>query len=298
MRPRASLNSLGKGRLFPTLAHYDTTFLLSASLLTGGALFGATLVSTKAEACCYAILQIETTYPGYYASDVPANAVLFAYGQELDAAAISLVDSAGQLVATEVRAVEPSGFDIVPSEPLKPNQQYELRAEAESEQQSVPFTTGSGSAEPVVSLFAPNLDPYAANCDLGTWGEQTAMCLGVDAPAHTQLEMRLGGEVIVADADPTLPILRAYGQALADTDCFEVRFRHAVGQRSAATTLCGSDLDHSSVEPGEGGYKVNGVVAGRSRTDSNLRSSPAGDTRTTALGAQDSGRLCLCATLE
>jgi hypothetical protein len=212
-------------------------------LLVAGLMSAALLVPSPAEACSYAVVVLESTYPEAGAVDVPTNAVPFAYGPELNSTDdIALFDAEGRLVPVEARAVTPSGIDLVPLSALAPNQRYELRAVGSTESASVKFTTGAGPAAVATQLPPPALDVRLLKYTLGTCGEVTGMCAEASHPSGTTLEVRIGEEVLSGGAGSPLPRYRAYGRPLADGDCVEVRARDVRGNRSEPAIACGEVL--------------------------------------------------------
>lgn len=213
------------------------------SLLATGLLSAVLLVPSGAEACSYAIVVIESTYPEAGAVDVPTNAVPFVYGPELNSSDdVALVDEHGRLVPVEVRAVSPTGIDLIPLSDLAPNHKYEIRAVGSIEAASIEFTTGAGPAAVLTQLPPPALDVRLLKYALGTCGELSGICVEASHPSGTTLEVRIGDEVLSGGAGSPWPRYRAYGQLVADSDCVEVRARDVRGNRSEPTMACGASL--------------------------------------------------------
>lgn len=214
-------------------------------LLVGSLLCGMTLLPERAQACSRALHVIESAYPERGAVEVPTNVVLFVYGPDLDSADdVELRNANGDVVPVDARPAEPSGFDLFPLAELEPNQNYELRAPAESELTSPWFTTGSGPAEIPQQLGAPALDVRMLNHALGSCGDVTRICLHASPQPSTTFEVRVGEEVLSGrSAHPSIPY-EEYGQGLAHGECLEVRTRDARGNRSEPSIACGDALQH------------------------------------------------------
>jgi hypothetical protein len=216
---------------------------LTRSLPAMALLSGALLMPSRSDACSYAMVVVESSYPEAGAVDVPTNAVPFVYGPELNSTSdVELVDEDGRLVPVEARVVTPTGIDLIPVSDLAPNHRYELRAVGSIEAASIKFTTGAGPAAVSTQLPPPALDVRLLKYALGTCGELSGICIEASHPSGTTLEVRIGDEVLSGGAGSPWPRYRAYGQPLADSDCIEVRARDVRGNRSEPTMACGESL--------------------------------------------------------
>jgi len=210
------------------------------------ALAGLSLVALPrlADACSYATVVIESSYPESGADGVPTNAMLFVSGP-LYGPGVSLDRADGTPVAIEVLALDPSGFDVKPLAELEPNQAYVLRAPGPTELGHNPyfvtstvleFTTGDGPAAAPSELLAPELGnvmqlfpAIAAPCG----GYQ--LCTDAEVPAGTTLEVRIEEEVLQVAAPG--PWWRTYGDGIGD-GCLTVSVRDFTGNRSPPTRVC------------------------------------------------------------
>jgi hypothetical protein len=235
---------------------------LLATALSGGAL----LLPAPAAACSYGAVLVEASYPSRGAADVPTNAVLFVYGsaltQELPLPRVGgailtrelqLQRADGEIIPIEVRAAEPSGFDLIPLRELDPLQQYALRMLSpppDYNEVVLDFTTGSGPAAVPEVLSAPAVDLTVLRYGAGTCGIQSGLCLETSSAPATTIEVRVGTEVLPDGAGAPFPRYRIYGGELRESDCVEVRGRDVRGRRSAPTTLCGTEISRVELKPG------------------------------------------------
>src|SRR5688572_10947383 len=105
----------------------------------------STLAVQEAGACLRVQPALEASYPLDEATEVPTNVVLFAAGPKLDSAYdVVLLDAYNNAVPFDVRAVPPSGFDIIPRSELKTNASYQLRPAASHYCREIHFTTAAG----------------------------------------------------------------------------------------------------------------------------------------------------------
>ena len=197
-----------------------------------------------ADACSYATVVIESSYPAFGARDVPTNAMLFVSGP-LDGPGVSLERADGTPVAIEVISLDPSGFDVRPLAELEPQQTYLLRAPGPTELGHNPyfvtstvleFTTGDGPAGAPAELLAPELGKVtqlfpAAPTPCGGF----ELCTDAEVPAGTTLEVRIEDEVIQVAAPG--PWWRTYGEGI-EGGCLTVSVRDFTGNRSPPTRVC------------------------------------------------------------
>jgi hypothetical protein len=197
-----------------------------------------------ADACSYATVVIESSYPEQGASDVPTNAVLFVSGP-LSGPVLSLERADGTPVAIEVLELAPRGFDVRPLEELEPQQAYVLRAPGLAEMGDSPFivtgkglefTTGDGPAAVPAELLAPELGNVVQLLPaILVQCPAYQLCTDAEVPQGTTLEVRIEEEVLQVAAPG--PWIRTYGEGIGD-GCLTVSVRDFTGHRSPPTRVC------------------------------------------------------------
>jgi hypothetical protein len=219
----------------------------SAWLVLAAAL-GVSSLARPARACSFLEVAIESSYPASGAVGVPTNVVLYVSGEQVVPDWLSLESATGERVATSIRRVLPTGFDVTPAIELEPNQHYLLvYPNIDSigpSTVSIEFETGDGPAAPAL-LPPPELAgavvlgatetacPYARLC-LEPGGSGTALFA-----AHPEIQLSEW------QASGTLGGL--YGMAYVPDDCLQVWRRDALGNRSEVVELCGADVPSFAV---------------------------------------------------
>jgi hypothetical protein len=200
-----------------------------------------------AAACSYTTIVIESSYPEQGARDVPTNAMLFVSGP-LFGPGVTLERADGTPVEVEVRALDPSGFDVKPLAELEPNQGYVLRAPGPTSEghnpffssaKSVEFTTGDGPATALGELAAPELGDVVqlvASAAVPVPCPGSQLCTDAEIPAGTTLEVRIQREVVQVVGPG--PWSRTYGDGMSDGQCLTASLRDFAGNRSAPTRAC------------------------------------------------------------
>ncbi len=205
---------------------------------------GAWLLPARAaDACSYALVAIEASYPTSGALDVPTNAVLFAAGSNLDGGALVLERDDGAQVEFELIAVESGGFDLKPLTELEANRGYVLTSAGTDPApfDRIEFTTGAGPASVPDVLPLPDLEVAQVSHTLGSCGKLSSYCVDARVPEGTRLEARLGGEVLQEDGS-TAALSTYFSRSLAEDECLVARLRDVRGNRSAPATLCRADI--------------------------------------------------------
>lgn len=235
-------------------------FLSRLSFATAALLLDAALWPATAAACRVGTPVIDASYPERYAEEVPTNAVLFVYGSQITREDIELYSQDGEVVPAEVRAVEPSGFDVEPLRELDPQRRYELRVSAPlGRSEAVAFTTGTGPANVSDTLQPPPLQALELIYDFDTCGQLSSLCIDVSQSPSTLLEARLGPRVLQGSFRSTAlaynEYFNGYDEIVRDAlsgdgfrevpraDCLELRLRDVRGNRSAPSRRCGGDVE-------------------------------------------------------
>ena len=204
---------------------------------------------TPADACSCAPNAIWQSTPGDGATDVPIDIAPVIQGY-FEGKTLSLTSEAGTDIAFELTVGGETGActghsgELKLEAPLEPNTRYVLRAVSEvsdGEATEISFTTGS-TRVPEVALTAPAFratfltgTPFYDSCSSGVHG-----CIGIDE-VDTQVELTFRHA-------SGLPGIRLVGEdtqvSLGQVpECLEARTRDAAGRRSAATILCGKELN-------------------------------------------------------
>lgn len=212
--------------------------------MTLGALFlAAAAIAPSAQAqSCGTDTVVNSSYPADGAMGVPTNAPLYVYGPELDADSsdVTLQDENGAAASIDVQAAD-GGLLIDAFLGLDPNTTYELTVTEGGDEWSASFTTGAGPASRV-QLRAPDVSVSVIDQDRGACGVVSAICVIGTVSAQRTLEVVIGSEVLSVGDEPA-PAYTAAGGAIAANGCVEVRAREPGGSVSAATRLCGDELE-------------------------------------------------------
>lgn len=199
------------------------------------------LAPTPAQACSFRPVSVGASYPRYDQHDVPTNAVLFVDGPAIGAQNVWLRDGSDHRVPIEVRAVEASGFDIEPLEPLAPSSSYVLRVtQPQGTPTTIPFTTGSGPAAIPSVLLTPEWAPVRITYDEGTCRDLLGYCTGAVGQPGTMLEVRSGPTVLSHGG--TAPLSGWSDDRRQAGDCLSVRARDIRGNRSEPAIACDHDI--------------------------------------------------------
>jgi hypothetical protein len=214
--------------------------------MTLGALFlgaAALAPSAQAQSCDTGTdTVVRSSYPADGAMGVPTNAPLYVYGPELDADSsdVTLQDESGAAASIDVQAAD-GGLLIDAFLGLGANTTYDLTVTEGGEEWSASFTTGAGPASRV-QLRAPDVSVSVIDQDRGACGVVSAICVIGTVSAQRTLEVVIGNEVLSLGDEPA-PAYTAAGGAIAANGCVEVRAREPGGSVSAATRLCGDELE-------------------------------------------------------
>jgi len=205
-----------------------------------GATLAVLLAPAPAQACTFHEVRVGATYPRYEQHNVPTNAVLFVDGAAIGEHDPWLRDDADHDVPIEVRAVEASGFDIEPVQPLTPSRSYVLGVRhPEGAPTTIPFTTGIGPADVPSVLLTPQWAPVQVRYDTGTCVDRIGYCTGSVGQPGTVLEVRSGPIVLWYSGNEPLSGTDARWQA---GDCLSARARDIRGNRSEPVIACGDDI--------------------------------------------------------
>jgi len=218
-------------------------FLVSFAGLIAGA------VPAPASACSWLAEAIKSSLPTSGASDVPIDVAPIIRGHG-DPNSLRWETRAGEPVPFDVKLGPSADFteettaELVPRGPLRPNTAYVIHARLASEfrseegEERLEFTTGVGTADADFSrppaLAATVLKTAPSQCTSHT----TAGCIFAGDGQHLLEILDARGNALVRDV--------VAGDVLTyvtEPSCIRVSTRSASGRLSAATQLCGAELE-------------------------------------------------------
>ena len=208
-----------------------------------GAIFAAAL-SAPSQACSYAQVVIQSSFPADGATGVPTNIAISIYGPDIRTGGYnySLRTGSGEGVPFEGVPAAPGGLSVHPFQGFEPDTTYVLGVSVDDQLvDSVTFTTGSGLEATPPPRDAPDVDVAVFDYPFGTCGTVTGVCVR-GTPATGSLEAWVGEEVLrQPSVAPSLHV-RAYSAPVAIDECVEVRVRGASGTLSEPAIACGATL--------------------------------------------------------